>query len=212
MNPKVDAFLVSCKSWKAEMTLLREIVLSSELNEEFKWGKPCYEFEQSNVLSITPLKESCALAFFKGALMKDDKKILVKPGENTQAGRWIKFTSVAEILKLKNVLKAYIKEAIEVEKKGLKLAPTDNELVYPDELQKIFNENKKFNAAFHSLTQGRQRAYNMFFSAPKQSGTRITRIEKYMQRILDGKGINDCTCGLSKKMPACDGSHKYKLA
>lgn len=213
MNPKVDAYLTNCKSWKSEMKLLREIVLSSELIEEFKWGKPCYMFEQNNVLSIAPMKESCALAFFKGALLKDDKKILLKPGENTRAGRWIKFTSLNEIKKLEKILKEYIVEAIEIEKAGLRVIVEDNAVPeLPVELQTILKENKKFSNAFYTLTPGRQRGYVMFFSAPKQSSTRITRIEKYRQRILDGKGINDCTCGLSKKMPACDGSHKYKLA
>jgi uncharacterized protein YdeI (YjbR/CyaY-like superfamily) len=211
MNPKVDAYLTNCKSWKSEMKLLREIVLSSELIEEFKWGKPCYVIEQNNVLSIAPMKESCALAFFKGALMKDDKKILLKPGENTRAGRWIKFTSLKEIKELEITLKEYILEAIEIEKAGLKVVVEDKVgPKLPEEFQKILDANKKFSTAFYSLTPGRQRGYVMFFSAPKQSNTRTTRVEKYMQRIMDGKGLNDCTCGLSKKMPACDGSHKYK--
>lgn len=211
MNPKVDAMLAAAKSWKEELQVLREVILSNHLVEELKWGKPCYMFEQGNVLSLTPLKESCAVAFFKGALLKDPNKILLKPGENTQSGRWIKFTSVEEILQSKKVLNAYIQEAMEVEKAGLKLELNKNTtLKYPAEFQQFLDKSKQFNTAFHALTTGRQRAYNMFFSAPKQSSTRITRVEKYRQRILDGKGLNDCTCGLSKKMPSCDGSHKYK--
>jgi len=211
MNPTVDAMLTAAKSWKEELQVLREIILSHHLVEKLKWGKPCYMFEQGNVLSLTPLKESCAVAFFKGALLKDSNKILLKPGENTQSGRWIKFTSVEEILQSKKVLNVYIQEAIEVEKAGLKVDQHKNTTFeYPAEFQQFLDKSKQFNTAFHALTPGRQRAYNMFFSAPKQSSTRITRIEKFRQRILDGKGLNDCTCGLSKKMPSCDGSHKYK--
>jgi uncharacterized protein YdeI (YjbR/CyaY-like superfamily) len=211
MNPTVDAMLTAAKSWKEELQVLREIILSHHLVEKLKWGKPCYMFEQGNVLSLTPLKESCAVAFFKGALLKDSNKILLKPGENTQSGRWIKFTSVEKILQSKKVLNVYIQEAIEVEKAGLKVDQHKNTTFeYPAEFQQFLDKSKQFNTAFHALTPGRQRAYNMFFSAPKQSSTRITRIEKFRQRILDGKGLNDCTCGLSKKMPSCDGSHKYK--
>jgi uncharacterized protein YdeI (YjbR/CyaY-like superfamily) len=210
MNPAVDKFFANLKQWKSELVVLRKIILDCGLDEELKWNKPCYIFENANVVSLAPMKEYCALAFFKGALLKDHNNILIKPGEHTQSGRWIKFTSLKQIKELEKILKAYIQEAIEVEKAGLKVIVDDNarpEL--PVELQNILKANKKFNTAFYSLTPGRQRGYAMFFSAPKQSSTRTTRVEKYMQRILDGKGLNDCTCGLSKKMPSCDGSHKY---
>jgi uncharacterized protein YdeI (YjbR/CyaY-like superfamily) len=208
MNKKVDAFISKLKTWKAEMEALRAILHEFPLTEELKWGKPCYAFENSNIIIIQGFKEYCGLLFFKGALLKDAKSLLVKPGENTQGGRLIKFKTVQEITKLKASIKSYIKEAIEVEKLGLKLEPMEKELVLPDELLAIFKKNAPFKKAFNSLTPGRQRAYNMFFTAAKQSATRETRIEKYKKQILDGKGINDCTCGLSQKMPYCDGSHR----
>lgn len=210
MNPAVDNFFANSSQWKIELAALRKIILGFDLTEELKWNKPCYMLQDKNIISLTPLKESCALAFFKGALLKDPNNILIKPGEHTQSGRWIKFTSLKQINELEKILKVYIQEAIEVEKSGLKVIIEDKagpEL--PVELQNILKANKKFKTAFYSLTPGRQRGYAMFFSAPKQSSTRTLRVEKYIERILDGKGLNDCTCGLSKKMPACDGSHKY---
>lgn len=208
MNKKVDTYINKLKTWKAEMEALRTILHAFPLTEELKWGKPCYAFENSNIIIIQGFKEYCGLLFFKGALLKDAKGLLVKPGENTQGGRLIKFKTVQEITKLKAPIKSYIKEAIEVEKLGLKIEPMEKELVLPDELLAIFKKNATFKKAFNALTPGRQRAYNMFFTAAKQSATRETRIEKYKKQILDGKGINDCTCGLSQKMPYCDGSHR----
>ena len=198
------------KIWKEEMEALREMLLSCNLTEELKWGKPCYSFENKNLFIIQSFKTNCALGFFKGELINDEKGLLVKPGENTQSGRMIRFTHLKEIVKVKGTIKAYIKEAIEHEKRGTKTTIKEKaELIFPEELQSVLDKNVKFKKAFESLTPGRQRAYNMFFSAPKQAQTRTTRIEKYKQQILNGKGINDCTCGLSKKMPYCDGSHKY---
>lgn len=208
MNIKVGSYISKLKTWKAEMEALRAILHAFPLTEELKWGKPCYAFENSNIIIIQGFKEYCGLLFFKGALLKDVKGLLVKPGENTQGGRLIKFKTVKEITKLKAPIKSYIKEAIEVEKLGLKIEPMEKELVLPDELLAIFKKNAPFKKAFNALTPGRQRAYNMFFTAAKQSATRETRIEKYKKQILDGKGINDCTCGLSQKMPYCDGSHR----
>ena len=208
MNKKVDAYINKLKTWKAEMEALRAILHEFPLTEELKWGKPCYAFENSNIIIIQGFKEYCGLLFFKGALLKDAKGLLVKPGENTQGGRLIKFKTVQEITKLKAPIKSYIKEAIEVEKLGLKIEPMEKELVLPDELLAIFKKNAPFKKAFNALTPGRQRAYNMFFTAAKQAATRETRIEKYKKQILDGKGIHDCTCGLSQKMPYCDGSHR----
>lgn len=208
MNIKVGSYISKLKTWKAEMEALRAILHAFPLTEELKWGKPCYAFENSNIIIIQGFKEYCGLLFFKGALLKDAKGLLVKPGENTQGGRLMKFKTVQEITKLKASIKSYIKEAIEVEKLGLKIEPMEKELVLPDELLAIFKKNANFKKAFNALTPGRQRAYNMFFTAAKQSATRETRIEKYKKQILDGKGINDCTCGLSQKMPYCDGSHR----
>ena len=208
MNMKVGSYISKLKTWKAEMEALRYILLEFQLIEDIKWGIPCYTFENSNVVIIHGFKEYCGLSFFKGALLKDAKGLLVKPGENTQGGRLIKFKSVQEINKLKTTIKSYIKEAIEIEKLGLKIEHRNNELVLPEELINQFKKNARFKKAFNGLTPGRQRAYNLFFSAAKQAATRETRIEKYKKQILDGKGINDCTCGLSLKMPYCDGSHK----
>jgi uncharacterized protein YdeI (YjbR/CyaY-like superfamily) len=208
MNEKVSAYIGKVKNWQAEMKALRAMLIEFPLTEELKWGKPCYAFENSNIIIIQGFKEYCGLLFFKGALLKDAKGLLVKPGENTQGGRLLKFTSVQEINKLTTTIKSYIKEAIEVEKKGLKIEPINTELVLPEELLVQFKKSASFKKAFNALTPGRQRAYNMFFTAAKQAATRETRIEKYKDQIMSGKGINDCTCGLSQKMPYCDGSHK----
>lgn len=210
MNPQVDEFLNKAKKWQKELTLLRAIVLDCGLTEELKWRQPCYTFQTNNIVIIGEFKEYCVLSFFKGALLHDEKEILCKPGENTQSGRQIRFTSSQEIISMTPTLKAYIHEAIEVEKAGLKVEKNKNtELDFPEELLKKLESDLAFKKAFEALTPGRQRAYNMFFSAAKQSNTRVSRIEKYTQRILNGKGMNDCTCGFSKKMPNCDGSHKF---
>jgi uncharacterized protein YdeI (YjbR/CyaY-like superfamily) len=208
MNEKVSAYIGKVKNWQAEMKALRAMLIEFPLTEELKWGKPCYAFENSNIIIIQGFKEYCGLLFFKGALLKEAKGLLVKPGENTQGGRLLKFTSVQEINKLITTIKSYIKEAIEIEKKGLKIEPINTELVLPEELLAQFKKSASFKKAFNALTPGRQRAYNMFFTAAKQAATRKTRIEKYKGQIMSGKGINDCTCGLSQKMPYCDGSHK----
>lgn len=210
MNPKVDTFLNQADKWQEEMEELRTILLDCDLIEEWKWRSPCYTFKGSNVAVIGGFKTHCVLSFFKGALLHDADGILDKPGENSQAARVIRFTNLQEIREKEATLKAYIFEAIEVEKAGLSVDYKENEtLVLPEELLIKFEELPVFKMAFEALTPGRQRGYNLFFSAGKQSKTRMSRIEKYVQRILDGKGINDCVCGLSSKMPSCDGSHKY---
>jgi uncharacterized protein YdeI (YjbR/CyaY-like superfamily) len=192
MNPKVDVYLSKAKKWQEELAKLRMIILDCQLTEELKWGKPCYIFQKSNIVIIIPLKEYCALMFCKGALLNDANGILIKPGENTQAGRWIKFTNVREIVEMEPNLKAYIYEAIEVEKAGLKVNFKKNtELIFPEEFQNKLDEIPALKTAFHALTPGRQRAYNLYFSAPKQSKTRESRVEKCMQQILNGKGLND---------------------
>ncbi|MGG4218744.1 DUF1801 domain-containing protein [Paenibacillus jamilae] len=192
MNPKVDVYLGKVNKWKAEMEKLRAIMLDCQLTEELKWGKPCYTFQNSNIAIIQGFKEHCALMFFKGALLKDPNGILIKPGEDTQAGRQIRFTNVEEIVEMDAILKAYIIEAIEVEKTGLKVDFKKNtELIFPEEFQAKLDENPALKTAFAALTPGRQRAYIMHFSAPKQSKTRESRVEKCMQDILAGKGLND---------------------
>jgi uncharacterized protein YdeI (YjbR/CyaY-like superfamily) len=192
MNPKVDEFLSKAKKWKEEYEKLRNIVLDCELTEEFKWMHPCYTFEKKNIVLIHGFKEYCALLFFKGALLHDAHGILVKQTENVQAARQIRFTNVREIVAMESILKAYIHEAVEVEKAGLKVNFKNNtEFIVPEELQNKFDEIPALKTAFEALTPGRQRAYILYFSEPKQSKTRKSRVEKYMQQILNGKGLND---------------------
>lgn len=174
------------------MKKLREILLDCQLTEELKWGKPCYAYQKSNVVIIQGFKEYYALLFFKGVLLKDPKGILKKTGVNTRVGRQIRFTNVREIVEMKPVLKAYIHQAIAVEKAGLKVNINKNtKLIFPEEFQKKLDENPALHTAFNALTPGRQRAYNFYFSGAKQSKTRESRVEKCMQQILNGKGLDD---------------------
>jgi len=192
MSPKVDAYLSKAKKWQEEFERLRMIILDCGLTEELKWGVPCYTFEKRNIVLIHGFKEYCALLFFKGALLNDVKSILIQQTENVQAARQIRFTNVGEIVKLKPILKAYIYEAIEVEKAGLKVnLKKTTEFVVPEEFQNRLAEVPGLKTAFAALTQGRQRAYLLYFSAPKQSKTRESRVEKCLQQILNGKGLND---------------------
>jgi uncharacterized protein YdeI (YjbR/CyaY-like superfamily) len=191
-NPRVDAFIANAKKWQEEFKKLRTILLDSELTEDFKWGGPCYTLQGKNVVIINGLKESCALAFFKGALLKDVHGVLTRPGQHSQSARWFKFASVREIAEMRSILKAYIREAIEVEKSGKKLKMRKtSDLKFPEELQIMLDEFPDFKAAFDRLTPGRQRAYIYHFSAPKQSKTRESRVQKYMPQILQGKGLLD---------------------
>lgn len=192
LNPKVDEFLSKAKTWKEEYEKLRDIVLDCELTEEFKWMHPCYTFEGKNIGLIHGFKEYCAFLFHKGALLQDAHGILIQQTENVQAARQIRFTNVQEIVEMEIILKAYIHEAIEIEKAGLEVNfKKSTEFIIPDELQSKFDEIHAFKTAFESLTPGRQRAYILYFSKPKQSKTRESRVEKYMQHILNGKGLND---------------------
>lgn len=192
LNPKVDEFLSKAKKWKEEFEKLRNIVLDCDLTEEFKWMHPCYTFEQKNIVLIHGFKEYCALLFHKGALLKDAHGILIQQTENVQAGRQIRFTNVQEIVEMEAILKAYIHEAIEVEKAGMEVDfKKTTEYTIPEELQNKFDEIPALKTAFEALTPGRQRAYILHFSGPKQSKTRESRIEKSMQQILNGKGLND---------------------
>ncbi|WP_339713521.1 DUF1801 domain-containing protein [uncultured Kriegella sp.] len=209
-NPKVDDYFTTVTQWRQELEQLRAILLDCQLTEELKWRSPCYTFQKRNIAILGGFKDYCALSFFKGALLQDVHGLLVAPGENSQSSRLFKFTDVDEIVKMASQIKAYIYEAIEVEKAGLKVAfKRSTNLVFPEELQQQLKASPDLKSAFEALTLGRQRGYNLYFSAPKQSKTRTARIEKYRQRILDGNGINDCLCSRSKKMPQCDGSHKY---
>ena len=172
--------------------MLREIALACDLDEEMKWGKPCFTLEGKNIVIIQRLKESCALMFFKGVLLRDAKKLLQAPGENSQSSRWIKFASAEEIARMEKTVKAYIREAIELEKAGAKVKlKTTAELGIPEELQNELDKNPAFMTAFRALTPGRQRAYSIYISQAKQSATREARVEKCMPQILMGKGLND---------------------
>jgi uncharacterized protein YdeI (YjbR/CyaY-like superfamily) len=191
-NPKVDEFLREADKWREEFEQLRTIILGCGLTEELKWGKPCYTFQNSNIVLIHGFKEYCAILFIKGALLKDARGILIQQTENVQAARQVRFTHVREIVKLKAVLKAYIQEAIGVEKAGLEVAyKKTSEFKMPEEFQKKLNEMPALKTAFAALTPGRQRGYLLYFSAAKQAKTRESRIEKCMDLIFDGVGLND---------------------
>lgn len=192
MNPKVDGLLGKITRWREEFEKLRMIILDCGLSEELKWGQPCYLFQKNNIVLIHGFKEYCALLFFKGALLKDASGVLIRQTENVQAARQIRFTNVCEIMEMETILKAYIHEAIDVEKSGLKVDfKKTAEFVIPDEFQNKLEKIPALKTAFDALTPGRQRAYILYFSAPKQSKTREVRVEKCMQDILSGKGLND---------------------
>ncbi len=192
MNPKVDEYLKRAGKWQAESEKLRMIILDCNLTEELKWGVPCYTFQDSNIVLIHGFKEYCAILFVKGALLKDAHGILIQQTENVQSGRQIRFTGVQEIVELEPIIKAYILEAVEVEKSGLKVDFKKNtDLIFPEEFQNRLDENPALKTAFEGLTPGRQRAYIFYFSQPKQSKTRESRVEKCIPQILDGKGLDD---------------------
>jgi uncharacterized protein YdeI (YjbR/CyaY-like superfamily) len=191
-SPKVDGYLRRAKTWQEEFQKLRETILECGLNEEMKWRCPCYTFQKSNIVLIHGFKDYCALLFFKGVLLKDPKGILIQQTKNVQSARQVRFTSVREIVKLKPILKAYINEAIEVEKAGLKVnLKKTTDFAIPEEFQSKLDEIPTLKNAFEALTPGRQRAYLFYFSAPKLSKTRESRVEKCMQQILNGRGLDD---------------------
>ena len=192
INPKVDFYFSKAKKWQEEIKKLRMIVLDCGLTEELKWGVPCYMFQKSNIVLIHVFKEYCALLFFKGALLNDANDILIQQTKNVQAGRQIRFTNVREIVEMEAILKAYIYEAIEVEKAGLQVnLKKTKEFIIPGEFQNKLDEKPALKTAFYALTPGRQRGYILYFSAPKQSKTRESRVEKCMKHILNGKGLNN---------------------
>ena len=192
MNPKVDAFLERTEKWRDELAKLRSIILDCPLVEELKWGQPCYTYEAKNIVLIHGFKEYCAILFIKGALLKDAAGILIQQTENVQAGRQIRFTDLQDIIGKENLLKAYIHEAIEVEKSGLKIQhKKTEEFAVPEEFQNKLNEDPVLETAFKALTPGRQRGYILHFSVAKQAKTREARVEKYIPQILAGKGLDD---------------------
>jgi len=191
-NPTVHAYINKAKRWQEETEALRTVLLDCGLNEELKWGKPCYSYDDSNIAIIQGFKEYFALLFFKGVLLKDPNGVLVKTGENTHVGRQMRFAGVKEIVKLKPVLKAYVKEAIELEKAGVKLTrKRTSEYFIPEEFQYKLDNMPALKTAFDALSPGRQKAYIFYFSQPKQSKSRESRVEKCMQHILNGQGLND---------------------
>jgi uncharacterized protein YdeI (YjbR/CyaY-like superfamily) len=191
-NPKVDFYFAKAKMWKEEFELLRTIVLDCGLVEELKWGCPCYTYQKTNITLIHGFKEYCALLFMKGAVLKDAKNILVQQTENVQAARQIRFSSVKEIMKLKAILKDYIKEAIEAEKAGLKIVLKNTEAFkMPEEFHKVLDDVSGLKTAFYNLTPGRQRGYLLYFSSAKQAKTREARIEKCLPQIFNGQGLEE---------------------
>jgi len=192
MNPKVDFFFEKDSKWQKEYKKLRKIILDCGLNEELKWGQPCYTHENSNIVLVHGFKDYCAMLFFKGALLNDPNDILIQQTKNVQSARQIRFTNVQEIGKMEKTLKAYVYEAIEVERAGLKVKlkkTSDYEI--PAEFQTRLKKKPALKKAFDALTPGRQRQYIYYFSQPKQSKTREARVEKYAQKILNGKGLED---------------------
>ena len=209
MNPTVTQYIANAKLWKKELLAIRTILLETELVEDFKWRTPCYTHNNKNVIILAPFKEYFALAFFNGAAICDSANLLIKAGTNTQSGRQLRFKDSKEILDQKVIIKKYIKEAISIQSTSIvETTKPATPQVEVEELNTIFKSDLAFKKAFLALTPGRQRGYLIYFSGAKQAETRVTRIEKYRNRILAGIGITDCTCGLSKRMPSCDGSHK----
>jgi len=190
-NPKVEAFIERAKQWRAETEKLREIAHECGLTEELKWGKPCYAYNDSNIVLVQGFKEFVALLFFKGVLLKDPSGILVRVGENSRSAMQVRFTEVSQIVEQEALLKAYIAEAIEIEKAGLKVQTEKNPEPIPEELLAKFEAAPALQEAFEKLTPGRQRAYILHFSGAKQSATRTSRIEKCTPQILAGKGLNE---------------------
>ncbi|MBX7108651.1 MAG: DUF1801 domain-containing protein [Chitinophagales bacterium] len=192
MNPKVDFYFKETKRWQQEIAMLRKILLDGGLDEELKWGSPCYTMEHKNIVLIHVFKEYCALLFFKGALMKDPEKILVQQSANVQASRQIRFTNLPEITRLRKILKAYVLHAMDLEKSGLKVTlKKTNEFPMAAEFKRKSDSHAALKKAFYALTPGRQRGYLLYFSAAKQTATREARVTKCIQQILDGKGLND---------------------
>ncbi len=209
MQEKINAFFEKGTAWHECMQALRSIVLQCGLDETMKWNVPCYMHEGKNILILHGFKHYCAINFFKGALLSDKEQLLIQQTENVQEGRQIRYTEVRVIKQHTAILEAYIKEAIALEQNKIKLPLREKKSQHlPDELLQQFSNNTSLEAAFKALTPGRQRGYLLHFTEAKQSATVTKRILAAQSKILMGKGLQDCTCGLSKRMPQCDGSHK----
>jgi len=205
----IDAYFDRELPFSEILKAIRTGLLACGLSEELKWQAPCYTIMGKNVCILGRFKDNCVLSFFKGALLQDEAGILSKAGENSQAGRIIRFRTWDDFTRVEPFLKAYIFEAIEIERSGVKLAPEHNHVwEIPTAFKTVFDTDEPYKLAFEALTPGRQRGYAMFVAAAKNEQTRFDRVAKFRQRILDGYGMNDCTCGLSRRMPNCDGSHK----
>lgn len=208
MNPEVNELFKDAPRWNPELNFLRALVLQAPLVEEVKWGQPCYTHEGRNIAILGGFNNYFVLSLMKGALIPDPQGLLSKPGPNSVEGRWMKFTSMAGVEAAAPYVLDYLLAAIEAEQQGLRIEKPANEFEVPPELESAYEVTPGLREAFDALTVGRQRAYLMFFTAAKQSATVTARIEKFTLRILRKKGMNDCVCGHSKKMPGCDGSHK----
>ncbi len=209
MNEKVDLFFNEATSWKNEMLLFRELLLNIGLTEEYKWRHPCYTDKGKNIVMIGPFKNYCALMLFKGGMLDDPDGFLIRGNGNSETTSQIRVTSTNDIKENQERIRSFILQAIDVERSGKKAKLTTvKELSLPKELEGEFKEDKLFKQAFDELTPGRQKAYILHFAGAKQSATRMSRIERVRDRIMKGKGIDDCVCGFSKRMPRCDGSHK----
>ena len=208
MNPEVNELFKDAPRWNPELNFLRALMLQAPLVEEVKWGQPCYSHEGRNIAILGGFKNYFVLSLMKGALIPDPQELLSKPGPNSVEGRWMKFTSMAGVEAAAPYVLDYLLAAIEAEQQGLRIDKPANEFEVPPELESAYEVTPGLREAFEALSVGRQRAYLMFFTAAKQSATVSARIEKFTTRILRKKGMNDCVCGHSKKMPGCDGSHK----
>lgn len=209
MHPKVSEFVEQARFWPEVLSALRAILQSSPLEEDFKWKAPCYTIDGKNIVILYEFKGHCGLSFFKGALLKDAAGLLEMPGPNSHSGRLMSFTDIAHVKALEPAIRLYLEEAIAIERSGQQVQyPGSGDLPVPEELIAAFARAPEFESAFHSLTPGRQKGYLLFFAGGRQAKTRASRIEKYRSRIMQGKGMQDCICGLSQKMPRCDGSHK----
>lgn len=205
---QLDQFYHKNQDWINELHLLQKILSECGLHEEFKWRNPCFTFSGKNICILGVLKKSCVLSFIKGALLTDQNNILQSAGENSRSVKLIRFTNATEIQLLSDEIRKFVLAAIDIEKKGLKIEHSAEAIDLPTELLTIFRHDQTFQDAFYKLTKGRQRGYLIYFSSAKQSKTVQSRIASYRNRIINGKGMLDCLCGLSKKMPNCDGSHK----
>lgn len=209
MDRLIKSFLLEAGRWQGELTRLRAIILECGLNETFKWKHPCYIWNNKNIVIIHGFKDYCALSFFKGALLSDDDDLLTQPTKNVQAGRQMRFSGPEQIESRVEIIKQYVREAVELEQTGKQVVlKSTSDFSVPSELKAAFTTDPELETAFEQLTPGRQRGYLLHFAQAKQSATRTQRIASQRQRILAGKGLTDCICGHSKHLPRCDGRHK----